>query len=224
MHVVLYERDLHEQYEKLSSYEKIEFRRLGNYLLSHTYMVRFTYDSDEETTLPNADFNMVMRLFEVLQEYFEVTGWRLSKDDDYGIVSLISEYDNNRFRLDRFTTLFLYVCRLIYEENRENENSYHVVKTDTSSVVEKMKTLGLLKGGKSTQKERIDAQRTLAHFNIIQKMETSPWSGEGNDILILPSVLTIISNQSINTMKAQLDDLKLSEDSKDENTDKAIVD
>ena len=56
-----------EQYEKLSSYEKIEFRRLGNYLLSHTYMVRFTYDSDEETTLPNADFNMVMRLFEVLQ-------------------------------------------------------------------------------------------------------------------------------------------------------------
>ena len=224
MHVVLYERDLHEQYEKLSSYEKIEFRRLGNYLLSHTYMVRFTYDSDEETTLPNADFNMVMRLFEVLQEYFEVTGWRLSKDDDYGIVSLISEYDNNRFRLDRFTTLFLYVCRLIYEENRENENSYHVVKTDTSSVVEKMKTLGLLKGGKSTQKERIDTQRTLAHFNIIQKMETSPWSGEGNDILILPSVLTIISNQSINTMKAQLDDLKLSEDSKDENTDKAIAD
>lgn len=213
-----------EQYEKLSSYEKIEFRRLGNYLLSHTYMVRFTYDSDEETTLPNADFNMVMRLFEVLQEYFEVTGWRLSKDDDYGIVSLISEYDNNRFRLDRFTTLFLYVCRLIYEENRENENSYHVVKTDTSSVVEKMKTLGLLKGGKSTQKERIDAQRTLAHFNIIQKMETSPWSGEGNDILILPSILTIISNQSINTMKAQLDDMKLSEDSKDENTDKAIAD
>ena len=213
-----------EQYEKLSSYEKIEFRRLGNYLLSHTYMVRFTYDSDEETTLPNADFNMVMRLLEVLQEYFEVTGWRLSKDDDYGIVSLISEYDNNRFRLDRFTTLFLYVCRLIYEENRENENSYHVVKTDTSSVVEKMKTLGLLKGGKSTQKERIDAQRTLAHFNIIQKMETSPWSGEGNDILILPSILTIISNQSINTMKAQLDDMKLSEDSKDENTDKAIAD
>ena len=192
--------------------------------MSHTYMVRFTYDPGEETTLPNADYNMVMRLFEALQEYFEATGWRLSKDDDYGIVSLISEYDNNRYRLDKFTTLFLYVCRLIYEENRENENSYHVVKTDTSSVVEKMKTLGLLRGGKSTQKERIDAQRALAHFNIIQKMTTSPWSGEGNDILILPSILNIISNQSINTMKAQLDELKLSEDSEDENTEKAAAD
>ena len=213
-----------EQYEKLSTYEKGEFRRLGNYLLSHTYMVRFTYDPGEGTTLPNSDYTMVMRLFEVLQEYFAVTGWRLSKDDDYGIVSLISEYDNNRYRLDKFTTLFLYVCRLIYEENRENENSYHVVKTDTSSVVEKMKTLGLLRGGKSTQKERIDAQRALAHFNIIQKMTTSPWSGEGNDILILPSILNIISNQSINTMKAQLDELKLSEDSEDENTEKAAAD
>ena len=183
-----------EQYEKLSTYEKTEFRRIGNYLLSHTYMD------------------------------FEVTGWRLSKDDDYGIVSLISEYDNNRFRLDRFTTLFLYVCRLIYEENRENENSYHVVKTDTSSVVEKMKTLGLLKNGKSTQKERIDAQRTLAHYNIIQKMTSSPWSGEGNDILILPSIMYIISNQSINTMKAQLDEMKLSEDNEDENTEEVVAD
>ena len=171
-----------EQYEKLSSYEKGEFRRLGNYLLSHTYMVRFTYDPSEETTLPNAD------------------------------------------RLDRFTTLFLYVCRLIYEENRENENSYHVVKTDTASVVEKMKTLGLLKGGKSNQKERLDAQSALAHFNIIQKMTSSPWSKDGNELLILPSILTIISNQSINAMKAELDDMKLAEDSDHETAKETIAD
>ena len=213
-----------EQYEKLSSYEQGEFRRLGNYLLSHTYMVRFTYDTSEETTLPNSDYNTVLRLYEILQEYFEVIGWRLSKDDDFGIVSLISEYDNNRFRLDRFTTLFLYVCRLIYEENRENENSYHVVKTDTSTVVEKMKTLGLLKGGKSTQKERIDAQRTLAHFNIIQKMEPSPWSADGNDILILPSILYVIDNQSINAMISELEDMKVSEEADHENTQKTAVD
>ena len=173
-----------EQYENLNAYEKGEFRRLGNYLLSHTYMVRFTYDPSEETTLPNADYNMVMRLFDIFRDYFEVTGWKLTKDDTYGVVALISEYKHNRFRLDRFTTLFLYVCRLIYEENRENENSYHVVKTDTASVVEKMKTLGLLKGGKSNQKERLDAQSALAHFNIIQKMTSFPWSGDGNDILI----------------------------------------
>lgn len=217
-----------EEYEKLTSYEKGEFRRIANYLLSHTYMVRFTYDSGKEMTLPNSDYSMLVRLFSVLQEYFEVTGWKLEKEDDYGIVSLISEFDNNRFKLNRFTTLFLYVCRLIYEENRENENSYHIVKTDTAAVVEKMRVLGLLKGGKSTQNERIEAQRTLAHFNIIQKMESVQWSGDGNNILILPSILYVISNQSINAMVEQIEEMKLTamdtEEKEDENTEETFAD
>ncbi len=205
-----------ENYEQLNPYEKGEFKRLGNYLMSHTYMTRTVYDSSEEATLPNSDYSMVMRLFPVLKEYYEVTGWRLSKDDDLGVVSLISEYNNNRYSLDRITTLFLYVCRLIYEEKRENANSFRVVKTHTAEVIEKMNTLGLIKNGKTTQKERIDAQRALAHFNIIQKMTSAAWSGDGNDILILPSILYIISNQSINGMKAELDDMKLSEESTNE--------
>lgn len=163
-----------------------------------------------------------------MQEYFEVTGWKLEKDDDYGIVSLISEFDNNRFKLNRFTTLFLYVCRLIYEENRENENSYHIVKTDTAAVVEKMRILGLLKGGKSTQNERKEAQRTLEHFNIIQKMESVQWSGDSNNILILPSILYVISNQSINAMIEQIDEMKLTvmdtEEKEDENTKETFTD
>ena len=55
-------------------------------------------------------------------------------------------------------------------------------------------------------------------------MTSSPWSGEGNDILILPSIMYIISNQSINTMKAQLDEMKLSEDNEDENTEEVVAD
>lgn len=217
-----------EEYSKLTTYEKEEFRRIANYLLSHTYMVRFTYDAGKEMTLPNSDYSMLTRLFEVMKEYFEVTGWRLEKDDDYGIASLINEFGNNRFRLNRFTTLFLYVCRLIYEENRENENSYHIVKTETAEVVEKMKILGLLKGGKSTQSERIDAQRTLAHFNIIQKMESAQWSADGNNILILPSILYVISNQGINAMNEQIEEMKLTvdntEETEDENTEEAFAD
>lgn len=81
-----------------------------------------------------------------------------------------------------------------------------------------------MKGGKSTQKERIDAQRTLAHFNIIQKMEPSPWSADGNDILILPSILYVIDNQSINAMISELEDMKVSEEADHENTQKTAVD
>ena len=37
-----------EQYDALSNYEKGEFRRLGNYLLSHSYIVREGYHGTEE--------------------------------------------------------------------------------------------------------------------------------------------------------------------------------
>ena len=203
-----------EKYDALSTYEKGEFRRLSNYLLSHTYMVRYEYQPSQQMTLPNADYNMSARLFSVLRDYFSVSGWQLEKDDNYGILSLINTYDHNRLRIDRFTTLFLYTCRLIYEENREQAGNFHTVKTNTQTVVEKMRTLGIIGRGKTTQKERIDAQRTLAHYNVIQKMESAAWSNEGNQLLILPSILSMVSNQGINDMIAQLEEMKteISED------------
>lgn len=197
-----------DDFEALSAYEKGEFRRIGNYLLSHTYMVRYMYDPTKQMTLPNSDYLTAVRLYPILSDYFEVTGWRLEKDDTYGMLSLINTFDHNRLRIDRFTTLFLYTCRLIYEEEREHTNDFHVVRTDTQTVVEKMRILGLLEKGKSTQKERIEAQRTLAHYNIIQKMERNTWNAEGNQILILPSILMIISNQGINDMMIQLEEMK----------------
>lgn len=199
-----------EDFEKLSSYEKGEFRRLSNYLLSHTYLVRYEYQSSQKMTMPSSDYTMVSRLFSVMQEYFSVSGWKLEKDDNYGVISLINIYDHNRLRVDRFTTLFLYTCRLIYEEHREESGQFHTVRTDTQTIVEKMRMLGLLEKGKTSQKERLDAQRTLSHYNVLQKMD-STWSNEGNQLLILPSILSMVSNQGINDMMIELEEMKNNE-------------
>lgn len=196
-----------EDFEKLSSYEKGEFRRLSNYLLSHTYLVRYEYQSSQKMTMPSSDYTMISRLFSVMQEYFSVSGWKLEKDDNYGVISLINIYDHNRLRVDRFTTLFLYTCRLIYEEHREESGQFHTVRTDTQTIVEKMRMLGLLEKGKTSQKERLDAQRTLSHYNVLQKMD-STWSNEGNQLLILPSILSMVSNQGINDMMIELEEMK----------------
>jgi hypothetical protein len=199
-----------DEYKKLNSSDKDDFRRLANYLLSHTYIVRDEYQPSKEMTVINADYKSASKLFDLLRDYFELSYWRLEKDDNYGIISLYNIKDHNRLRLDRFTTIFLYMCRLIYEERREEAASFHRVRTSTREVIEKMKTLNLLEKSKTTQKERIDAQRTLAHYNIIRKMETSSWDGDGNQILILPSILAIIPNQGINDLKNELEELKTS--------------
>jgi hypothetical protein len=197
-----------EKYEGLSHYDKGEFRRLCNYLLSHTYIVRDTYKTDKQWIEPNYDYRMVSRLFECMREYFDVSGWKLEKDDNYGIISLTNEFEHNRLRIDRFTTLFLYTCRLIYEEGREQGGNLHLVRTDTGAIVEKMRLLGLLDKGKTTQKERLEAQRTLAHFNIIQKTESAAWHPDGNGVLILPSILSILPNQALNDMMLELEELR----------------
>jgi len=210
-----------EEYEKLSSYEKGEFRRLSNYLLSHTYLVRYEYQSGQQMTMPSSDYTMVSRLFPVMQEYFSVSGWKLEKEDNYGVMSLINIYDHNRLRVDRFTTLFLYTCRLIYEEHREEAGQFHTVRTDTQTVVEKMRMLGLLEKGKTSQKERLDAQRTLAHYNVLQKMD-SIWSNEGNQLLILPSILSMVSNQGINDMMIELEEMKNNGTQNDDETEESV--
>jgi hypothetical protein len=197
-------------FEKLTSFEKEEFRRLANYLLSHTYMVRYTYNAAQQMTLPNADYHTAARMFNILHDYFSFSGWRLDKNDDNGIISLVNNYDSNRLRIDRFTTLFLYTCRLIYEEGRESADGFRTVKTDTAVIVEKMRTLGLLekeRKGKTTQKERLEAQRALSHYNIIQKADSSAWSPLGNKIVILPSILSIIYNKGINDIKSEMEEL-----------------
>ncbi|MDR1193976.1 MAG: DUF4194 domain-containing protein [Peptococcaceae bacterium] len=197
-----------EDYEALNSYEQGEFRRIGNYLLSHTYLTRYNYRPSEQMTLPNKDYQLATRFFSILLEYFKLTGWSLNKDDNYGYMSLTNKYDHNRYRLDQFTTLFLYTCRLIYEERREQASSFHTVPASTLDVIQKMTTLGLLRNGKSTQKERLEAQRALAHFNIIEKMEATAWEPDGNRVLILPSILAIVSGQGINDMMSELEEIR----------------
>ena len=211
-----------ETYAALSAFEKGEFRRLCNYMMSHTYLVRDMYRADKQWTEPSNDYRMVMRLFECMCEYFSVTGWRLEKDENYGVISLINEYDHNRTRFDMFTTLFLYTCRLIYEEGRETGGSHNAVRTETGAIVEKMRLLGLLEKDKTTIKQRIDAQRTLAHFNIIQKTEASAWNPDGNVLLILPSILSIVSNQGINDMMLEIDELRAQDGIDDSDDDDDI--
>ena len=198
-----------DDFEALNNYDKGEFRRLGNYLLSRTYISRYSYRSSEQMTLPNRDYQLALRFFPILKEYFYITGWSLEKDDNYGYISLINSYDHNRYRLDQFTTLFLYTCRLIYEEQREQASSFHTVSSSTKDVIQKMESLSLLKNGRTTQKERVEAQRSLAHYNIIEKMDSAAWDSDGNRFLILPSILSMISNQGINDMMAELDEFQL---------------
>ncbi len=217
------------EYEKLTAYEKGEFRRIGNYLLSHTYIVSSKYNTTKQFVEYSNDYRLAINFFSLLQDYFKIIGWRIEKDDDYGVISISNDFDYNRARFDKFTTLFLFTCRLIYEEERLELGSFNCVRTDTATIVSKMRALGLLEKDKTTQKERDTAQRTLVRFNIIEKIDFGGWSAEGNNLLILPSIMKVISAQSIIEMIDSIEQLVIEgmeeeEDEKLENEEEVTND
>lgn len=97
------------------------------------------------------------------------------------------------------------------------------MRTETQTVVGKMFSWGLLAGGKTTIKERIEAQRALAHHNIIQKIE-GKWETDGNHLIILPSILHIISIQGINDMVQEIEDMRIEQTVESEDIDEEEAD
>ena len=152
-----------DEYEALNYTDKNEFRRLCNGLLSRTYLLCNVYDDQKKMMDMNGDYRTARRLFPLMQQYFAMAGWDLYNDTDYGVMYISTRFDSNRVRFNRFTTLFLYMLRIIYEENREKVELYRDVRTDTRTVTDKMNVFGLLSKGKPKQKEYVDAQKTLAN-------------------------------------------------------------
>jgi hypothetical protein len=187
-----------ELFKKLNNSEQEEFRRLLNYLLSRTFLVRDIYDAKEAMMKINPDYRFVERNFDLFMDYLSFSGWTLLKDSNYGVIALENAYEYNRVRLNRTTTLILYLLRLIFEEEREKVTLRHEVVTTTGQIVHKMITLGLVKK-KPADRELIDALRQLSRHNLLEKLEGA-WEEAETKLLILPSILFVITNEKISRM------------------------
>ncbi|MDD4503519.1 MAG: DUF4194 domain-containing protein [Clostridiaceae bacterium] len=187
-----------ELYDKLTNSEKEEYKRLLNYLLSHTFVIRDIYDVKESMMKVNSEYRFVERNFELFEGYLAFAGWMLQKDNNYGVISLANTYEYNRVRLDRNSTLILYTIRLIFEEEREKVALRNEILTTTGQIVHKLITLGLIKK-KPSDKDLIDALRLLSNHNIIQKV-SGAWEEADAKLLILPSILFVVTNEKISRM------------------------
>lgn len=197
----------YQEYEQLNMTDKGEFRRLANNLLSRTFLLRDVYNDQVKMIDSNRDYRLAVRLFPILQGYLSLAGWDLYQDRDYGVIYLRNQFGSNHVRFNYFTTLFLYTLRLIYEEKREQIELYHEVRTDTVSVIQKMNALGLLPKGKAPAKDRLEAQKTLARYQILDKVDGG-WDSDGNKLVIYPTILFILPNSELDHVVKMLEQLR----------------
>ena len=203
-----------EAFEKLNLTEQEAFRRIVNWLLAHTYLLQGTYAFEDNMNRTNPDYLFVERNFELFQDYLEYAGFRLERDSNYGVIFLSSSYEFNRVKLDKATTLMLYVLRLIYEEEREKLSLSRDIFTTTGDLVHKMLSLGVTKRKPANLTLR-DSLRTLNRFRIGEKVD-GPWENADTRLLILPTILFIVTNERISNMYQLIDEEETAEHEKTE--------
>lgn len=213
-----------ENYEKLSMAEQEAFKRIVNWMLAHTFLLQDNYVFDNSMKRTNPDYLFVERNFELFEDYLEYSGFRLERDTNYGVIFLSSTYEFNRVKLDKMTTLMIYVLRLIYEEEREKLSLSRNIFTSTGDLIHKMISLGVIKKKPANQVMR-DSLRTLNRFRIVEKPEGS-WEDADTKLLILPTILFIVTNERIGNMYRLLEEEpgEMSQEDEDEETDQNAAD
>lgn len=187
-----------QDFEMLANAEQERFRKIANYLLNKTFILREVYEQRDRIGKINADYRFLERNLPLFSDYLDYAGYTINKDDTYGIISISNRYEYNVVRLDKFTTLLLLTLRTIYDEEREKNATRNVVFIRVSDVLLRMIEDKLVLK-KPTIKDTVDALRQLIRHNIISRLE-----GQIEDptclITIYPSIIKVVSNEKISAI------------------------
>ena len=179
-----------QEYNNLYEVEKQEFRRVANYLLSKTFIVRDVYDKQAKKMITSSEYLFMERYYDIFENYLSIGGWKLNKEPIEGIYFIENEFGQNKAKFDSFTTYILLALMITYEESAPITTLGNSVITTTYDIISKMQILGLITKKPSKEQFRI-AFRRLEQFNIILRLNTSQ-DVELWKIMILPSIHHVI--------------------------------
>lgn len=182
----MFEQDYNNLYES----EKEEFRRVVNYLLSKTFIVRDIYDKQAKKMITSSEFLFMEKYYDIFDNYLSIAGWKLIKEPIEGIYYVENIYGQNKAKFDSFTTYILLALMITYEESAPITTLGNSVITTTYDVISKMQILGLITKKPSKEQFKI-AFRRLEQFNIILRLNTSQ-DVELWKIMVLPSIHHVI--------------------------------
>lgn len=187
-----------EDYEKFNSNEKETFKRIVNMFFGRTFLVNRIYDCKEERFKFNSDYRFVDGNYDIFKNFFELAGFSLQKDNNYEVIWLENEYDYNKKRLGKSTTLYLFALRLLYDEEREKVKTTQDVVIEMSDIIKTLIDVGAI-SKKPSNADLKEGLSELIKFNIIQKKDGN-LEDPNTKIIVLPSILFALTNDKLNKL------------------------
>lgn len=207
-----------EKYNELSYSDQNAFGITINRILLKGFIVRDIFDPREKIIKISPDYRYIERNYELINEYLNFSNWSIEIDKILGVVSLVNLSGENHIRLDRETSLILFVLRMIYENERKESNlAGESIYITTPVLIRTMLEHGILMPGKKlTGRGIAKSLRLLASHNIITKVSGNYDEGSVA-FYILPSICYALDNEKIRAMSLALDkEMSESEETSDE--------
>lgn len=207
-----------EKYNELSYSDQNAFGTTINRILLKGFIVRDIFDPREKIIKISPDYRYIERNYELINEYLNFSNWSIEIDKILGVVSLVNLSGENHIRLDRESSLILFVLRMIYENERKESNlAGESIYITTPVLIRTMLEHGILMPGKKlTGRGIAKSLRLLASHNIITKVSGNYDEGSVA-FYILPSICYALDNEKIRAMSLALDkEMSESEEISDE--------
>ncbi len=203
-----------ERFEQMTQREKDEFSRICNKLMSTTYILR-----DGADKLVSREYRFIENEFELFSDYLGLSGWRIYKDAQYGIIYVRNVEGYNKLALNKLTTVMLITMRIIYEDMRVQASSTNDVCVTVGELFGKIVNEFSIYPKKPPQKEIKDSFRILENHSLIRHLDESYDDMECR-FVILPSILVAVPNEKCKTIC----DMLKAEDEENEKADEIIAD
>lgn len=189
------------------------FKSVCNQLLSRTYIVRTLYKPGHGR-VNNPDYTFLSTHYEEVREYLSLLDWDLRKDDLNGYFYVINTDEANRCNLNKKETAILLAIRMIYDENQERLGLEQDAICTVRDVLEMVVTDYAILPSKPNMDEVRRALTLLENHSVIQRID-GKYSQGSCKFAILPTVLSVVSSEKLNTVVSALRKEEDDEDTKE---------
>lgn len=193
-----------DEFEKMSRGDRELFKETVNDLLYQCYILRKRYDRKTKMFSMDPGYMFIERYYSVFEDYLSYMDMQLSKNDEDGVIFVVSGAERNHLRFEPTTTLIVFALRSYYEgaiEKTPQETEVLMTNATMNTIVNDLQL--------STVSKRISSQtiaqslRVLDSFNIVTKANNS-YGDPSYSFFILPTIRYVISSEKLNALYTML--------------------
>ena len=204
-----------EKFKNLNTKQQEDFTRITNKLLSIGFLTKKKDDNKK-------DYYFVENHKDVFINYFQVAGWELEIDDNYGVIHLVNMYDQNRYHFKLYESIILLIIRLLYYEKMQELSLADNVVITIDDIHQRFNALKLRDKpiDKTTLRSAISI---FKKFNLIEVIDSDVSMGDCR-LIIYPTILLAVKVDEIRKVYDKLDSYRNGGVNDDEEADEDEVD